>query len=121
MTSRDFKHFWLNEGFTVKLERRILREIYGRGREGLDAYAGRQTMTNYMKAVGEQHPNTRLVVELEDGADPDDAFSIVPYEKGYNFLLYLEDVVQGGDYNRTDFDGRCLGSLFFACVPQVFV
>ena len=37
---------------------------------------------------------TALVVDLED-VDPDDAFSVVPYEKGAAFLWYLEDLVGG--------------------------
>ena len=37
---------------------------------------------------------TALVVNL-DGVDPDDAFSVVPYEKGSTFLWYLEDTVGG--------------------------
>ena len=30
-----------------------------------------------------------------DGVDPDDAFSAVPYEKGFNLLYYLETLVGG--------------------------
>lgn len=30
-----------------------------------------------------------------DGVDPDDAFSSVPYEKGFNFLVYLERLLGG--------------------------
>ena len=37
---------------------------------------------------------TALVVDLED-VDPDDAFSVVPYEMGAAFLWYLEDLVGG--------------------------
>lgn len=29
------------------------------------------------------------------GIDPDDAFSVVPYEKGHTFLFYLEDLLGG--------------------------
>jgi leukotriene-A4 hydrolase len=29
------------------------------------------------------------------GVDPDDAFSSVPYEKGFNFLQYLTGLVGG--------------------------
>merc|ERR1711879_551007 len=35
-----------------------------------------------------------LVPDLGDG-DPDDAFSTVPYEKGFNFIYYLESQVGG--------------------------
>ena len=37
---------------------------------------------------------TKLVVDL-DGVDPDEAFSVVPYEKGSTLLWYLEDLVGG--------------------------
>ena len=43
---------------------------------------------------GHDNPLTALVVDL-DGVDPDDAFSVVPYEKGCTFLWYLEDTVGG--------------------------
>ena len=43
---------------------------------------------------GEANPLTALVVDLED-VDPDDAFSVVPYEKGAAFLWYLEELVGG--------------------------
>lgn len=99
----DCRHFWVNEGFTVKLERRILRELYGSGREGLDAIAGRQTLHNYIQYVGEEHATTALVLEMKDGDDPDDYYSCVAYEKGYNFLMLLEHRVKQ-DYDA-DFHG----------------
>ena len=39
-----------------------------------------------------------------DGVDPDDAFSVVPYEKGSTFLWYLEDTVGG--------PGKCSSIIF---------
>ena len=44
--------------------------------------------------MGADNPLTALVVDL-DGVDPDDAFSVVPYEKGSTLLWYLEDLVGG--------------------------
>ena len=45
---------------------------------------------------GATSPFTSLVPKLA-GVDPDDAFSIVPYEKGSTFLWYLEDTVGGAE------------------------
>ncbi|CAE7143150.1 unnamed protein product, partial [Rhizoctonia solani] len=39
----------------------------------------------------------RLVIDYAYGEDPDDAYSSVPYEKGSNFLLYLERLLGGLD------------------------
>jgi len=41
---------------------------------------------------GADHEFTKLVVDLK-GKDPDDAFSSIPYEKGFHFLYYLEKLV----------------------------
>ena len=108
VTSRDFRHFWLNEGFTVKLERRILRDVYGKEREGLDAHGGLEDLNKYIAKMGEDHPYTCLVTSLKEGGDPDDNFSIVPYEKGFCLLSYLEYLIDGdkescGGYNFDDF------------------
>lgn len=44
--------------------------------------------------MGSSNPLTCLVPDLT-GIDPDDSFSLVPYEKGQAFLWYLEDIVGG--------------------------
>jgi leukotriene-A4 hydrolase len=41
---------------------------------------------------GADHEFTKLIID-HNGIDPDDAFSTVPYEKGYHFLNYLEILV----------------------------
>lgn len=43
-------------------------------------------------------PYTRLIPDLK-GVDPDDAFSIVPYEKGFTLLFYLETLLGGPGKN----------------------
>ena len=42
-------------------------------------------------------PYTHLVPDLK-GVDPDDAFSRVPYEKGSNLLMYLEQKLGGAGH-----------------------
>lgn len=43
-----------------------------------------------VQSFGKDHPYTRLVPDLSGGDDPDDAFSRIPYEKGFYFLYYLQ-------------------------------
>lgn len=45
-----------------------------------------------MEHFGHDHEFTKLVTDLK-GKDPDDAFSSIPYEKGFNFLFHLENLV----------------------------
>lgn len=45
-----------------------------------------------MKLFGEDHEFTKLIISHK-GVDPEDAFSTIPYEKGFHFLWYLERLV----------------------------
>ena len=97
VTNSTFEHFWLNEGFTVFLERKIKGRMYG---EPYRHFTAVLRWKELEETVAEQfhptHPYTCLVPNI-DGVDPDDAFSRVPYEKGSTFLWYLEDLVGGAD------------------------
>ena len=46
-----------------------------------------------MRESGEE-PYTRLVPDLR-GVDPDDAFSAIPYEKGFALIYHLEQQLGG--------------------------
>ena len=43
-----------------------------------------------MQAFGLDNSYSSLYPKLADGGSPDDSFSEVPYEKGYQHLLYVE-------------------------------
>jgi len=86
VTNGSWEHFWLNEGFTVLLERKIIGRLRGEPARQFQASSGFLGLAEAVKLFGEDHNYTRLVPDLSDGADPDDAFSRVPYEKGSYFL-----------------------------------
>ena len=50
---------------------------------------GNQVLNKELEKLGESSPLTKLHVEL-DSTNPDEAFSQIPYEKGYQFIYYLE-------------------------------
>ena len=87
--------FWLNEGFTVWLERRVVAAVRGKAAAALSAASGLAALKESVRSFGDEHPFTCLVPKLPEGADPDDAFSKIPYEKGYCFVKYLEGLVDG--------------------------
>lgn len=90
VTNKNMNHFWLNEGFTVYLERRIIEEMYGPEIAELQARIG---FTELERAIEEQEPRfTTLHADLT-GIDPDDVYSVIPYEKGYLFLRHIEGVI----------------------------
>ncbi|EGD76915.1 hypothetical protein PTSG_12699 [Salpingoeca rosetta] len=101
VTSSTWEHFWLNEGFTVFCERKILGRLEGRLERHLAAYEGLNALRDSVEHFGEDSPYTALCPKFDGSLDPDDVFSSVPYEKGSNFLFYLESIV--GEEAMNDF------------------
>ncbi|MEW5741979.1 MAG: M1 family metallopeptidase [Myxococcota bacterium] len=89
VTNANAEHFWLNEGFTVWAERHILEALEGPEVAALHAAIGFKDLQGALARFEKQPELTRLRTKL-DGVDPDEAFSVVPYEKGYLFLRALE-------------------------------
>ncbi|SCV05416.1 LANO_0H07008g1_1 [Lachancea nothofagi CBS 11611] len=95
VTNCSWDHFWLNEGWTVYLERRIMAAIHGEPSRHFSALIGWNDLENSISSMRNPNRFSTLVQNLKDGTDPDEAFSTVPYEKGSTFLLYLENLVGG--------------------------
>lgn len=89
VTNASMEHFWLNEGATVWAERRIIEALDGEDAAALDWAIGQSVLNNELARLGADSPLTRLRQNLQ-GIDPDEAFSLVPYEKGARFLVLLE-------------------------------
>jgi leukotriene A-4 hydrolase/aminopeptidase len=96
VTNATWRDFWLNEGFTTYLERRIVEAIYGRPREEMEAALGRQTLE---KEIAELKDSDEILHIDLTGRDPDDGFTELPYEKGALFLRHLEET-----FGRERFD-----------------
>lgn len=95
VTNKTWEHFWLNEGFTVFIERKIMNKMYGKSVFDFNAIGGLMELKETVARLGTNHPHTVLKPELAGGVDPDDVFSKVPYEKGFAFLVYLEHMTRG--------------------------
>lgn len=96
VTNRNFEHFWLNEGFTMFVERKIAGRMESEKYRQFSAINGLNDLREAVIQMGEDNPFTKLVVNLK-GVHPDDAFSTCPYEKGFTFLFYLETLVGGAE------------------------
>ena len=90
VTNANAEHFWLNEGFTVYAERRIIEALRGRDVATLHAALGWRALEEAIARFAKQPALTKLRTQLA-GIDPDDAFSQVPYQKGFFFLRALEE------------------------------
>jgi len=88
VTNATWNDFWLNEGFTVYFERRIMEALYGRDYSEMLALLGFQDLQNQ---VYNSKPSMQLLRLNMKGKHPDDAMTDIAYEKGYFFLRMLEE------------------------------
>lgn len=87
VTNSNWNDFWLNEGFTVYLERRIMEQLYGKDYAAMLIQLGWDDLQHTLKELDSR--DTHLKLDLK-GRDPDDGLSDIAYEKGYFFLTHLE-------------------------------
>lgn len=93
VTNANWNDFWLNEGFTVYFEQRIMEAIYGRDYAEMLAEIALGELKNTVRELLEKHPDdTHLRLNLE-GRDPDEGVSDIAYEKGRFFLRRIESLV----------------------------
>jgi aminopeptidase N len=97
VTNATWPDFWLNEGFTTYLERRIIEAVYGKPRADMEAMIGASDLAESRKTI--TVPGDKSLLPDMAGRDPDDAYSSVPYEQGALFLTFLE-----ARYGRAPFD-----------------
>ena len=89
VTNANNEHFWLNEGWTVWAERRILEQLYGEEEATQQAILGRIDLAETLAQRTAAGQSTALTYP-QHGVDPDEDFSLVPYEKGFLLLVAIE-------------------------------
>ncbi len=99
VTNASMEHFWLNEGFTVWAERKILRTLHGDDAAALGWAMGQKALEDSLERFAHEPHLTVLRLHLT-GIDPDDAFSSIPYEKGARLVAALEREVGEDRFHR---------------------
>ncbi|XBH73967.1 hypothetical protein VPH35_100999 [Triticum aestivum] len=89
ITNKTNEDFWLNEGFTTYAERRIVEVVQGEERAALNSGIGWRGLNRMMERFKDNMEFTKLKPKMA-GIDPDDVYSEVPYEKGFQFLWRIE-------------------------------
>ena len=90
VTNATWNDFWLNEGFTVYFEQRIMEAIYGRPYSEMLA---KLTLDGLLAEIKDlEARDTWLKLDLA-GRNPDDGMTAIAYDKGYFFLRMLEEKV----------------------------
>ena len=111
VTNATWSDFWLNEGFTVYIERRILEELYGPRRAAMEAELGYQDL---LQELAKLPPGDQVLQLNLAGRDPDAGVSSVAYEKGALLLRALEEMYgrpQLDEYLKSYFDHFAFQSI----------
>jgi len=94
VTNATWDDFWLNEGFTVYFENRIMEKIYGKEVANMLALIEFQELEKSIDKMMSEGNNedTHLKLNLDE-RNPDDGMTDVAYVKGAFFLKTLEKTV----------------------------
>lgn len=90
VTNATWNDFWLNEGFTVYFEHRIMEAIRGKRFAEMLSELSYHDLKQTVEELGPDNPDTALKLDLA-GRDPEAAYSSIPYVKGFFFLKMLEE------------------------------
>jgi leukotriene-A4 hydrolase len=86
VTNATWRDLWLNEGFTVFLQGRIMQAVYGERREAMEEMLDLVTLKKELATL--PPADQILAIDLR-GRDADDVFTQVPYIKGALFVSWL--------------------------------
>jgi len=90
VTNATWSDFWLNEGFTVYVERRIQEALYGKQRSEMEFAIEIGELKEEMAKLPER--DQVLHVDLK-GRDPEEGVTLVPYVKGALMLRAIEEEI----------------------------
>lgn len=93
VTNSNWTSFWINEGITVYIERRIIEDVKGKDIADIYWQTGYEDLLeeiNYLKSEGMQN---MLPLHQTNITDPNDAMTEVAYERGALFFRELEGIV----------------------------
>lgn len=91
VTNATWNDFWLNEGFTVYFETRIMEKLYGKDYADMLTVLSYEELKNTVREMGDS-PDSKLYLDLK-GRDPDDGVTDIAYQKGRFFLTTIEQAV----------------------------
>jgi leukotriene-A4 hydrolase len=98
VTNATWNDFWLNEGFTVYFELRIMEALYGAERMAMLEVLGRRELVDEIAGLGAGSKDTHLRLALA-GRNPDDGMTAVAYNKGAALLRLIEKEVGRGKFD----------------------
>ena len=113
VTNATWNDFWMNEGFTVYFESRIMEALYGKDFADMQTLLGVEDLRETMAELGESSEDTHLKLNLA-GRDPDDGMNDVAYEKGRLLIVLMEQTFgreKLDNFLRNHFKNHAFGTI----------
>ena len=90
---QNWNNFWLNEGLNTFMERKVTAALRGIEFAKIEYFTGNTSMYyGDMLYFGVDNSYSSLFPNISD-ANPEDSFSGVPYEKGSQFVYFMEMLI----------------------------
>jgi leukotriene-A4 hydrolase len=90
---QNWDNFWLNEGINTFMERKVLTALRGENYAKIDYFTGNTSMYfGDMLYYGLDNSYSALFPDIGDD-DPENSFSGLPYEKGSQFMYYIQSLI----------------------------
>jgi leukotriene-A4 hydrolase len=101
VTNATWDDFWLNEGFTVYFENRIMEAVYGRDYAEMLAGIGYADLLDEIADLEAKNEIEKSSLKANmAGGDPDDGVGPIAYDKGYLLLRLLEETMGRERWDR---------------------
>jgi len=104
VTNGTWNDFWLNEGFTVYFEMRIMERVYGPDFADMLVALSYDDLQKELAYMLENDPEATILKQNLAGKNPDDGVNAIAYDKGFHFLKLCEQTV-----GRETWDGFIKG------------
>ena len=96
VTNATWNDFWLNEGFTTYVERRIMAKLRGPDYDAIQWTLSEKELREALAKYKDTDPVTFLALHQTAADEPDDVPGTVAYEKG-SLLLHAMELAFGRD------------------------
>lgn len=90
VTANNWEDQWLNYGLSTYVERYVESQFYNFTFAQTNAFIGNVSMVKEHNVYGSQNQTYSSLHPVLRGSNPDDTFNIVPFEKGFQLLYYIE-------------------------------
>lgn len=92
VTHADWNNFWVTEGLTVFNERKVDKQTHDEDFMKVAAFIGNQSAYEAMENFGYWNEYSSMHPNVGDDL-PDNSFSVIPYEKGFQFMYYIQSLM----------------------------